>query len=173
MAPVHLLEQLIASRSGHTQIEIVRQTDLISDLHILQHVFGRKVGLKITANHFRQFHRKSCRMAGVTAHCLDELVQRQAQSLNKRQRFRSCLDACRRDHVGCDLDGARLANCRSDLDDLFTAGFEDRTRVAQCRIIPAYIINELSVFGCSFTPCKWRLNKARLATFDNLSGGAH
>ena len=123
MAPVHLLEQLIASRGSHTQIEIVRQTDLISDLHIFQHVFDRKVGLKITAEHFRQFHRKSCRLAGVTAHCLEKLFQRQTQSLNKCQRFRRCLDARSGDHVGCDLDGARLANCRSDLDDFFAAGF--------------------------------------------------
>src|SRR4029453_2338659 len=139
-------------------------TDLIRDLHMFQHVSNRKMWLKITAKYFRQFHRESCRMTGVTAHCLDELFQRQTRSLNKCQRFRGCLDACGRDHVGCDLDGACLANRRSDLDDLFTAGFKDRTRFAQCRIVPGHIINELTLFGCRFTPCKWSLEKPRLGT---------
>ena len=127
MAPVHLLKQLVASCGRHTEIEIVRQTDLISDLHVFQHVFSGKVRFKIPVDHLGKFHGESRRMARVIAHCLDELFQWQTQSLNKCQSFSCGLDACRGDHIGCDLDGAGLANCRSDFDDLFTAGFQNRT----------------------------------------------
>src|SRR5436190_22249451 len=129
--------------------------------------------LKIATKHFRQFHPESCRMAVVTTHCLYELFQRQIPSLNKRQGFCSSLDACGRDHVSCDLDCACVANFRSDLDDFFTARFEDRTSFAQSLIVSAHIINELTLFGCSFAPCKRRLDEPRLATFDNFSRGTH
>ena len=55
----------------------MRQSDLAGDLHIFQHVFNRKLRLKIAAEHFRQLQRQSARITGIRTHRFDEFFQRQ------------------------------------------------------------------------------------------------
>ena len=43
VAPLHLLEQLIARRSSDSEVQIMRQSDLAGDLHVFKYVFDGKV----------------------------------------------------------------------------------------------------------------------------------
>ena len=172
VSSLHLFEKPLSRRAGYGQFKIMRQAEPARDLHVFEHVFERKVRLKIRLDHLRQFHRQGRGMTGVAAHRLNELLQGQADGLDEGQRFRRSLDACGRHHISRDFDRRGLSNF-ADHHDFLAACFKNRPRLAQGRIVPCDIIKELAFFRGHLAAGEWRFDKARAAAFDNLRRGTH
>src|SRR5207302_11433224 len=85
VSSLHLFEKPLSRRAGYGQFKIMRQAEPARDLHVFEHVFERKVRLKIRLDHLRQFHRQGRGMTGVAAHRLNELLQGQADGLDEGQ----------------------------------------------------------------------------------------
>src|SRR5262249_33209707 len=123
VAPLHLLEQLTKRGSSDSEVQIMRQSDLAGDLHVFQHVFDRKVRREIATEHFWKFHRQRVGITCIDAHGFDEFLQRQTLRLHESQSLGCGLNACRGDHISCNLNSAGLANW-SDMQDRLTAGLK-------------------------------------------------